>query len=276
MMKTTLTTIMAAASLVVLRPVPGRWADGANLLVCQDRGFVVNQCALATGKLAEPVTDIDGLVTETEYAVQYDFPCAGNPLHVGVQSGASHQEFRQGALGGTLTGIVGSAPLGTFDPDPVTTRQRSMRPGCHLAVTKVTAFPSNGAIHLWGVQAADEARILSSSLTLYELGKDYASLASWNTSKLALLHDRLVVLLESDPDNLSFKTMLETVDAAMHDAPLPVTAEEFHAAGQTVIQALRASLDAEVARGTKMMAQFDQWHLAVERTLKDVLGTIPA
>jgi hypothetical protein len=261
---------------IVFRAAPASWTPGANLFICEGHGFVVNHCRLVSAKLADPIADADGVVAETEFAVQYDFMCAGNLVHVGVQTGTSYQEFRLGAADDAITGIVSAGPLVTYDPDPAATGQRSFRPGCRLAVTKVTALPSAGTIRLWGVQAADEARVLSSSLALYELGKDYAALASWSTSKLKLLHDRLEVLVSGDPENLSLKMMLESVDAAMRRAPSPVTAEEFRAAGEALVQALRASLDAEVAKGAKMLAQFDKWHLAVEQTLKDALQSIPA
>jgi hypothetical protein len=253
-----------------------RIAPGVDLFVCEDHGFVLNGCALRPGTLAAPVADIDGHAVETEYALEYEFPCAGNPVHVGVASGASQAEFRQGAVGDALSGIVGDSSLRTHDPDPASTRQRSFQPGCRLTVTRVTALPSAGTIRLLQAQAGDEARVLASSLMLYELGKDYAALASWSAAKLTLLHDRLAVLVTSDPENLSFRTMLKTVEAALKNAPAPVTAEELRVAGDAMVQALRASLDAEVAKGARLVAQFDQWHLTVEAALEEALGTIAA
>jgi hypothetical protein len=69
--------------------------------------------------------------------------------------------------------------------------------------------------------------------------------------------------------------MLETVNAALDNAPPPHTANELKTAGQTLLQALRTDLGAEMAKGTRMAEQFTRWNLEIETTLKDVLGTIP-
>ena len=96
-------------------------ADTGNLLVCVDLGFALQRCQLRDVKLADQIVEA-GRSYEAQFAVQYDFPCSGHSVQLGVRSADSNKYFTQGATNAVIT-LNGPADLHPFDPSPSVTNR---------------------------------------------------------------------------------------------------------------------------------------------------------
>jgi len=246
-------------------------ADTGNLLVCVDHGFALQKCVLQDVKLADRIVE-SGQPYEAQYLVQYDFPCSGHSVQLGVQSADSNKFFVMGAAGGLIT-VTGVGELHPYDPSPAVTSSLTFRPGCSLTVRTVTTLPSTGTAQTWNNQAESEARILDLSLNLYLLAKDYQSLSTWNVDKLTLLKTKLESLVAVTPTNLNYRVMLASVNSALQNQPPSATLDELRRAGDDVIATLRGELTAEIAVAQVLVDRLARWQLAANVALNNALGT---
>lgn len=245
------------------------FADSGNLLTCVDRGFVLQKCKLVDTKLSDGIVE-DQAPYETQFLVQYDFPCSGHSVQLGARSGDATQLFVQGATG-ALISLNGVSELHPYDPSPNVTRSLTFKPGCRLNVTKVTLLPSTWTVQLWTDQAKQEAKILDLSTNLYLLSTDYQNLSSWNVDNLQILQKKLQKLVVAYPTNGNYTMMLTLVNDALQNQPLSATLDELKRAGEDVIQTLRGELDKESAVAQGLFDRFTRWQLATEWTLTDAL-----
>jgi len=246
------------------------FADTGNLLVCVDLGFALQRCQLRDVKLADQIVEA-GQPYEAQFAVQYDFPCSGHSVQLGVRSADSNKFFTQGATNAVII-LNGPADLHPYDPSPSVTSALTFRPGCSLNVRTVTVLPSTGTVQIWTGQAESEARILNLSTNLYLVSKDYQSLSTWNVDKLNLLKAKLESLVAVTPTNLNYKVMLNSVNSALQGQPPSATLDELRRAGEDVIATLRAELVNEVAVAQALVDRFARWQLAANQALTTALA----
>ena len=245
-------------------------ADTGNLMVCKDLGFALQKCQLRDVVLADRIVE-SGQPYEAQFLVQYDFPCSGHSVQLGVQSADANKFFVMGAIGGLLA-VTGVGELHPYDPSPAVTSSLTFRPGCSLNVTSVTALPSTGTVQTWNNQAESEARILELSLNLYLLAKDYQSLSTWNVDKLTLLKTKLETLVAATPTNLNYRVMLSSVNSALQNQPPSATLDELRQAGDAVITTLRAELTREIGVAQLLADRLARWQLAANLALTSALG----
>jgi hypothetical protein len=264
-------TILATLGLSLGLGAASALADTGNLLVCTDLGFALQRCQLRDVKLANQIFEA-GAAYEATFAVQYDFPCSGHSVQLGVQSASSSAFFTQGATNAVIT-LDGPGDLHPFDPWPSVTNRLTFRPGCTLNVRTVTVLPSTRTIVTWTDQAETEARILALSTNLYLLAKDYQNLSTFNVDKLTLLKTKLESLVAANPTNLNYKVMLNSVNSALEAQPPSATLDELRRAGEDVIATLRAELTQEITVAQALVDRFVRWQLAANEALARALGT---
>ncbi|RYG64851.1 CHAD domain-containing protein [bacterium] len=268
--------IAACALLAGIGLASSAQADTANLFQCTNRGFILQKCELQKVELAKPGLD-EGAAFDTDYAVTYDFPCVGNVTNLAVRSGQDVQYLRMGSRGETVN-VRGNGPLETYDPSPEMTRRLGYRPGCSLVVRSVTVLPATSTLALWSSEAKSQARILSMARDLYVLSKSFASLASFDRAQLGVVIEATQARYDaasSAIDRRRWKSLLDSL-VAMRDAqPLPVPKAEVDAYLADLAADARASLLEESDRARAMITRFETWSLEVEKTLADVLDTIP-
>ena len=246
-------------------------ADTGNLLVCTDLGFALQKCQLRDVLLANPIVEA-GQAYEATFTVQYDFPCSGHSVQLGVHSASSSAFFTQGATNAVIA-LNGPGDLRPFDPSPSVTKSLTFRPGCSLNVRTATVLPSPGTIATWNDQARAEARILELSTNLYLLAKDYQNLSTFNVDKLTLLKTKLETLVAASPTNLNYKVMLNSVNSALQNQPPSATLDELRRAGEDLIATLRGELIQEIAVAQALVDRFARWQLAANDDLARALGT---
>ncbi|WP_434390080.1 hypothetical protein [Melittangium boletus] len=263
-----------AAAAVCLLGVEAH-AFGENLLSCQNSGFILSRCTLLKLPFSTPVVE-DGTPYETAYTVKYDFTCSGHTsVNVGLSTGQQYVPFVLGAQNATLT-LTGVGRVESYDPNPQATQSLSFRPGCTLKVTSATPFPSGNTLMLWTSQAQSQAKIINLTASLYLLAQDYQAIASWNTSKLILLRDKLEGLVAAAPTNIHYRVMLDTVKSALANAPPPYSYAQLAEAGEEVIAELREELDEEILTGQNLVNRFIRWQQQAEQSLLAALANAPA
>ncbi|WP_437659793.1 hypothetical protein [Sorangium sp. So ce1182] len=237
-------------------------------LSCQCFGSDLGLCSVVAQEVAPVQED------EMEFHITYKFPCAGNITGLGLATEEAFVPLPFASAERTVE-IIGVGPLRTADHDPDRTYTAVLTGVCTVEILGIAVVPTLVTLGHWTETARNQASVITLSLRLYTLAKDYESLSSWDKSKLGLLKDRLETLTQANATDLNYRVMLDTVSAALKNAPPPHAASELKAAAQTLQQVLRADLDAEVAKGIEMAARFTKWHLAIEETLNGVLSTIP-
>jgi hypothetical protein len=249
-------------------------AQSANLFTCRATSGFAWGCVLDQRVLSEPLT-FEGAQYHSEYRVVYDFPCTGHVLSLGFSGEQGLVPLQQG--GRNTSAVVGSSgPLRLRDPDPARTAGLTFQGDCRLQVRSVDVRPSTSTQDLWFSEARSQAQIIQLLSRMLLLARDVHNVSSWNDDKLVLMRDRLRQLTSSDPRNLQYRVLLETVESALVNAPPSFSEAEIDAAGQEVAVAVRAELGLAVQEGNRMVRRFQAWRLAVEATLqaalRDILG----
>lgn len=262
--------LVALASLGVSA---GASAQSANLFTCRATSGFAWGCVLDQRVLSEPLT-FEGAQYHSEYRVVYDFPCTGHVVSLGFASEQGIVPLQQGGRNISAV-VVSSGSLRLSDPDPARTAGLTFQGECLLQVRSVDVRPSTSTQELWFSEARSQAQIIQLLSRMLLLARDVHNVTSWNGDKLVLMRDRLRQLTTSDPRNLQYRVLLETVESALANAPPSYSEAEIAAAGQEVARAIRAELDLALQEGERMVRRFQAWRLAVEATLQAALRDIP-
>jgi hypothetical protein len=138
-----------------------------QLLKCHMNAGRLTSCTLVD-KIFSDIIQYNGNRYATDFRVDYDFACRGNPVKLGLQSGSSVAFFEMGHIG-TAFLKEGNDILKTFDPFPAETTSMSFAKDCILKVSKVSASPSFGTLNIWKKEADELKDQLSVALEDYKL-----------------------------------------------------------------------------------------------------------
>jgi hypothetical protein len=254
---------LACATAMAAPPLPD------NLLECVNRGFGLQKCKLMDRQLGDSLIE-DDQIYEGTLLVHYDFPCTGHPVQLGVKVGDGTKFFSMGVINGLLT-VNGTGDLMAYDPTPEVTRSLTFNTACRLHVTEVKLLPSTVTIQMWTLQNESQRTIIRLANDRYQLALDLENLLAWSVDKLTNFRDAMVDLVEANPGNRQFQTLLDSVNLALRGESPTATLEELRDAELEVIATLLAELEEEQAKGQHLIDRFARWQLEIPRSLQDAV-----
>ncbi|AJQ97954.1 hypothetical protein [Gynuella sunshinyii] len=260
-----------------------------EMINCTSVANVKTRCVVdQQAELGYEITSMIGgreITESTEFSVDYRLDCRNSPIYLSLVSGTGSATLIND--GSVHTAVVyGKGTLKVVDTNPSDTYRRYYQQVCSLDVQDVRVLPSQDAIDQWTYDAIDQADDIEKSLTLYELAAEYVHYRDWSVNKTELLLtevNRKVTYFENrcnrgDATACSAKAHFQVVANSLQarlDSD-PSTLPPVGAESDVLLNYYKEDLIAEVAIGREMLERFEEWEIAVNEELDDILLQIPA